>query len=93
METGCARREFVIPEDAVEHPPVIDTGAPRGLLSSSGSITRHSKSVRSYRLMTKLNHDREHLKGVTSSAKREQRRHDRLQRLRRYPRRHRNRNR
>src|SRR6266545_2104306 len=30
-------------------------GTPRGLLGSSGSITRHSKSVRSYRLMPMLN--------------------------------------
>src|SRR5215207_10662010 len=29
-------------------------GTPRGLLGSSGSITRHSKSVRSYRLMQML---------------------------------------
>src|SRR3546814_6634597 len=30
-------------------------GTPRGLLGSSGSITHHSKSVRSYRLMPTLN--------------------------------------
>src|SRR5262249_34946720 len=30
-------------------------GTPRGLLGRSGSITRHSKSVRSYRLMHMLN--------------------------------------
>ena len=30
-------------------------GTPLGLLGSSGSITRHSKSVRSYRLMWSLN--------------------------------------
>ena len=32
-------------------------GTPCGLLGSSGSITRHSKSVRSYRLMPVLSHD------------------------------------
>src|ERR1700743_1516981 len=34
------------PENAVQHATVIDAGTPRGLLGKSGSITRHSKSVR-----------------------------------------------
>jgi hypothetical protein len=36
------------PKDAVQHAAVIVAGTPRGLLGSNGSITRHSKSARSY---------------------------------------------
>ena len=42
-------------ENAVQHAPVVYACTPRGLLGSSGSITRHSKSDRSYRLMPMLN--------------------------------------
>ena len=36
-------------------PATILCGTPRGLLGRSGSITRHSESVRSYRLMRRMN--------------------------------------
>lgn len=41
------------PEDAVQYTPVIDTsvGTPLGFFGSTNAITRHSKSVRSVRLM------------------------------------------
>ena len=43
------------PEDAIQHLSVIDTRHASRLMGRSGSITRHSKSVRSYRLMPILN--------------------------------------
>jgi hypothetical protein len=47
LRSRCTRPET--PQDAVQHPPVINPGTPRGLSGSKGSMMSHSLSVSSYR--------------------------------------------
>src|SRR5215472_5510670 len=48
-------RRITAPKNAVQHAAIIDARHSARFVGRSGAITRHSKSVRSYRLMHMLN--------------------------------------